>query len=379
MPQHSAKYGSGRIFKPSFKTKDGLRYSARYSIAYCVGGREIREPARTESFAEAKKLLHARMAGIGVRSETGPFTIEDLIRLVEGDYVREGRVSLKALKLSRFPHLRSYFKAEDITRLRRLDVERYRDFRKAEDAANGTINRETDTLLRGLRLAQHRDLDVKIPRIKKLKEAAARQGFFERADFEKVKAAMDAWWHDLFEVAYITGWRVDSELCPMRWGQVDFNHKALRLEPGQTKNGEGRNFGMTPNLLTALQRQRARVDALEAETGKTSPWVFPRQRTWLHSYAEGVQREHYMLRLTSAYKPFKEAAKAAGLPNALQHDFRRTAVRNLELAGVDRPTAKAMVGHKTDSMYYRYNIVDKRRMDNAVEKLAAFEAQQASA
>ena len=42
--------------------------------------------------------------------------------------------------------------------------------------------------------------------------------------------------------------------------------------------------------------------------------------------------------------------RAAGLPGRLLHDFRRTAVRNLERAAVPRSAAKAMVGHETDSI-----------------------------
>jgi integrase len=58
------------------------------------------------------------------------------------------------------------------------------------------------------------------------------------------------------------------------------------------------------------------------------------------------------------------------------HDFRRTAVRNLELAGVPRPAAMQMVGHKTEEMYRRYTIVDKRMMDHAADLLQKFQEAQ---
>ena len=56
----------------------------------------------------------------------------------------------------------------------------------------------------------------------------------------------------------------------------------------------------------------------------------------------------------------------------LLHDFRRTAVRNLERAGVPRSVAMAMVGHKTESIYRRYAIVDEQMHREAAEKLGAF-------
>jgi integrase len=66
----------------------------------------------------------------------------------------------------------------------------------------------------------------------------------------------------------------------------------------------------------------------------------------------------------------------SGRPSA--HDFRRTAIRNLERAGIPRPSAKAMVGHKTDSAYERYAIKDEAMLRESVEKLAAFQARERS-
>ncbi len=51
------------------------------------------------------------------------------------------------------------------------------------------------------------------------------------------------------------------------------------------------------------------------------------------------------------------------------HDFRRTAVRNLERAGVPRTTAMAMIGHKTESIYRRYSIVDQAMLEMGTSKL----------
>ena len=56
----------------------------------------------------------------------------------------------------------------------------------------------------------------------------------------------------VFEVAYITGWRVKSEILTRRWAHVDFLSGWLRLEPGETKNHEGRQFPLTPDLRAAL-------------------------------------------------------------------------------------------------------------------------------
>jgi integrase len=54
----------------------------------------------------------------------------------------------------------------------------------------------------------------------------------------------------------------------------------------------------------------------------------------------------------------------------IPHDFRRTAVRNLERAGVPRSAAMKLVGHKTESIYRRYAIADESMLQEAGEKLA---------
>ncbi len=66
-----------------------------------------------------------------------------------------------------------------------------------------------------------------------------------------------------------------------------------------------------------------------------------------------------------------------GLPGTIFHDLRRCAVMNLERAGVSRSVAKSFTGHKTDSVYERYAIVDSKAQEDGAEKLARlFEGQE---
>ncbi len=69
-------------------------------------------------------------------------------------------------------------------------------------------------------------------------------------------------------------------------------------------------------------------------------------------------------------KSWRTARKKAGLPGRLLHDLRRSAVRNLERAGISRSVAMKLTGHKTEAVYRRYAIVSEADLREAGAKLA---------
>ena len=138
--------------------------------------------------------------------------------------------------------------------------------------------------------------------------------------------------------AYLTGWRVPSEALMRQWKHVDLEAGMVRLEPGETKNRKGPMFpfGRSPELKALLEEQRARTSALVELTGEEIAWVFHRQ-------GSRISRNT----LSSAWRT---ACKKAGLEGKIPHDFRRTAVRNLERAGVSRSVAMKLTGHETETV-----------------------------
>jgi len=237
------------------------------------------------------------------------------------------------------------------------DINTYIVSRQSEGAANASINRELAALKRAYSLAMRSSpprVHVR-PYIPMLEENNTRTGFFEEHQFRAVQAALPIIYQGVVGFAYITGWRVAAEVLPLQWHQVDFGVGTVRLEPGTTKNKEGRTFYMTPELRATLEGQRAASDALQRTQGAIIPWVFHRNGEPIKGFR----------------KAWKAACIAAGCPGRIPHDFRRTAVRNLERAGVPRSTAMKMVGHKTESVYRRYAIVDQQMLREGSEKYAA--------
>jgi integrase len=88
-----------------------------------------------------------------------------------------------------------------------------------------------------------------------LREDNVRTGFFERDQFETVHRHLPVYAKRVALFAYITGWRLRSEVLPLTWAQVDFTAGIVRLEVGATKNREGRTFVMPPALRACLDRR----------------------------------------------------------------------------------------------------------------------------
>ena len=208
-----------------------------------------------------------------------------------------------------------------------------------------------------LKIAYENGKLLRLPVIRKLKEAAPRQGFFEREQFLAVRRHLPEDLQVAATIAYTFGWRTQSEVLTLERRQLDLKAGTLRLDPGTTKNDDGRVVYLTPELKALLSAQLERVDQLVKQTEQIIPCVFPH----LAGPHRGRRRDDYR-------KAWATACRRAGVPGMLRHDCRRTAVRNMVNAGVPERVAMTVTGHKTRAVD-RYHIVSLGDLQDVARRL----------
>jgi len=328
-----------------------------YWVKYYRNGRAYRESAISDKERDARNLLKKRLGEIALSRFNGPeaerVSVRNLSQDLLNDYRTNGKGSLEGVEY-RLKHLLPLFgdfKAHEVgTDL----VRKYIAIRQEEKARNATINRELAALKRMFNLGIEAEKIYRKPHIPMLRENNIRKGFFEHGEFVALRTALADDLRPVVTFAYFTGWR-KREILSLRWSQVDLAAKAVRLEPGTTKSGEGRSIMLEGELLETMQKQWERRVVVKV----------PRQSpTLLCSYV--FHRKGQPIR--DFRYSWETACKATGVSGRLFHDLRRTAVRNMIRAGVPERVAMTISGHKTRSVFDRYNIVSENDLKEAAQK-----------
>jgi integrase len=249
-------------------------------------------------------------------------------------------------------------RALDITEDR---LANYEARRREQQAAPASVKYEFSILRKGFNLAVARKIVPRAPKMPSVEVDNARQGFFEAEDLERVMVELPNHVRPIIRFAALTGWRIRAEVMALTWDRVDWQAGVVRLEVRSTKNRDGRTFpfSVEPRLEALLKAQRQYTDVVETMEARAVPWVFHRSGKRI--------RDFY-----GSWHAACERAKVAGPGGEakIPHDLRRTAVRNLERAGVSRSVATKLTGHKTEAVYLRYAIVNEADLREGVTKLA---------
>ncbi|HTQ61125.1 MAG TPA: site-specific integrase [Candidatus Solibacter sp.] len=333
-------------------------------------GEYVRESSKETQPTSAQKFLNNRLQAVANGNFLGPrverITVHELFDDLLQDYRTHGQFALWPERCWN-AHLLDYFGGETLKADKRAEkysgmkaarvgtaqIAGYVEQRTTEGAAKSTINRELALLRRAFSLGFDAE-PQKVSRIPKFhrfivsEKGNERRGFVEEEQYRKLaELVKEPWLRAMLALAYTYGFR-KAELLEMKCSQVDLLSNTVSLYSGETKNGEPRTVYLTEEcrlLVTELRKSKQPEDFLL--TRKNGESIHDLRGTWA---------------------ALTEEAK---LPGLLLHDFRRSAVRNMIRRGVPQKTAREISGHKTDSVFNRYNIVSEADLQEAARKIEA--------
>lgn len=371
--------GDGRIF-----TRKG---SALLWCAYYLRGKEYRESTGTADPDKAAKYLKRRLMEVGAdkigkATFVGPqqerMKVSRLLEALEEDYKLRAKDSpqLRAL----LKHIREYFGAWRAVEVSAEAVDNYISEKQDAGSAPATINRSTQLLAQAFRLAIERKHLSTAPQIRHLSEKGnARQGFFADAEFHAVREKLPEYLRDFVQFGYLTGWR-KGEIASLRWS--DLEGDLVRLRGENSKNGEGRTVTLSGDLADLIERRKVQRKVVKKSGIVLSEYVFHLKGEPVGDFRKawataGVAVGMGQFVCDRCNQPVdghtcEECNCEAGYVGRIFHDFRRTAVRNMVRAGVPERVAMTISGHKTRSVFDRYNIVNEADLREAMQQTQSY-------
>jgi integrase len=338
-------------------------------IQFSHRGQVYRESAHSTDRAKANTILNQRLREYGKARVVGPsaekVTLAEMKTALLDDYRLEGNRSIDTAE--HFANnLIAFFGpkalAIDITRDK---IAAYIRTRLDDEMANASVNRETSCLRHMFKLMVEagRLSHDHVPAMPRLKEAEARQGFLEPAEFVKLRDALPTYLRDGVSFLYLSGWRKGA-MRSLQWlRDADLEHDAtgniiggsIRLAPENSKNKTGWTLPLTGELIEVIRH--AWLNRKD-----DCPYIF---------HDDGVPIGDFR-------KAWRKACKAVGLEAVMVHDLRRSCARNLVRSGVPERIAMNFTGHKTRSMFDRYNIVADSDLKSAMNRVSEYVKERAA-
>jgi integrase len=340
--------GDGRIFQ--VRKKDGTLLSRYWWIAYYLRGEEFRESTGTKDRDAAERFLRRRLkevgsAQLGHSTFVGPKGERTTVNTILDNLVADKRQRGKKDPSSDIRPLRKKFGDLPASRVTAAQVanwveELQKEGRNGNPYKPATINRYLQLFGQAYELAmQRRELATK-PYMPHLDESSnVRQGKFSITEFERVVMLLPDYLQDFFRWSYVTGWRRGA-IRSLRWSEIEGD--TILVRPQYSKDRKMQRIPLVGPLREIIERCR-----------------LARKGDYVFHYDDG--------RPIGDYKTaWKTARREAGMEGKLFHDFRRTAATNLRRSGVPENVAMQITGHKTRSMYARYDIREDRDVRQAI-------------
>jgi integrase len=330
-------------------------------IKFYKNGQAVRESSHSADEAAARRLLKIRLGQVANSEYRGPVAnqvqVSALLNLVIADYEISKKRSIRDLKFRIEKNIRTKLGTIRAAVFGSAHADKYIQARREEKAADATINRELAIVRRAFSLGMRADppLVARKPWIRRLDEDNAREGFLEDEQYRAILRELPQHLQALLVVGYHIGVRLGT-LRKLEWDQVDLQAGEIRLFKKQVKQKKSHTVPIYGDMRAWLDMQLTD----HALNWPDCPYVF-----------------HWLKKPLGAHlKGWREACERAELPTLHFHDLRRSAVRNMERAGIPRNIAMSITGHKTESVYRRYDIVSTRDLKQAANRMEGYLSEQ---
>ena len=349
------RIAAGSVFRKNYKNRTGRTCkSETWFVKFYVNGKPVEMSTGMVDYDEALGLLREKMAAAAKKSyayteDPDKVTVNQLLDLVIEDYRDNKRGSTDDTEKRVDKHLRPFFGQKRASSIGTKLLKEYRHKRGGCGDAEATINKELTWLRRGFRLgARHEPkLVSNVPYFPITDHDNIREGVLSHEKYREVRNSLPAYARLSFVIAYHTGAR-KGEIRKIRRQMIDWKALRIELQKKTTKNKTARYLpiygDMGPEIEMALSAADPACPFLVQHEGKQ---VFDFEKSW------------------------KTACKTAGIPEALYHDLRRTALTNMIEAGFSEKEAMTVSGHKTRSVFDRYHIVSSQRLKELGKKMEA--------
>jgi len=334
-------------------------------IKYYRHGEPFRESVKSKKWADAARLLKDREGDIA-RGKTPGVSFEkvmynELVQGIKEDYKLKGRK-----KGPRTKHLEKFFAGKRAVDITTTEIKRYINHRQKAGVANATIELELAALRRMFNLgAEETPPKVdRVPKMPKIKVDNVKEGFFEDDDYHTLLEKLPDYMKGLVGFAYWTGWR-SGQILSLTWAMVDIKDRLITAPGRITKNKDPHTIYINEPLFEIIKERRS-------QRNLGCPYVFHRNGQKIIDFRFVWNTACRETKLGYGYKindEYAEKWKHLGRGPTF-HDFRRSAVRNLIRSGVTENVAMKITGHKTRSVFDRYNITTPDDLKQAAEKQA---------
>ena len=286
--------------------------------------------------------------------------VRDILSAYEKHYLKNTNARKRSVEchIQRIERFRKYIGSVRASEVSWFTIENYKSRRLKEGASKSTVNRELRILKSAFNKAKALGIyKGEVPPIEFFKESKnERLRFLTPEEAEKLISACPEWFRPVVVFALNTGLRA-GEIFSMKWENVDFKNRVLRIEPGYTKTKDTYTLPMNDAVYSLLKEIRKK----QADCGIKHGYVFTNSRGLPYKYEDRTYR-----------KVFVTACRKAGIKDFRFHDLRHTFASWVAINSKDIYAVQKLLNHKKIETTKRYAHLTERYLRDVVNSLSDF-------